>query len=102
MGQMIAAHAVLGLEVADNRFDGGAPSHLPFDLRRDAALLACSEDLELVFGRRIVAAIAGIGEDAFEDVADERFDPRDDLGERVAVLRIAGQRRDMSDVLAAA
>ena len=33
MSQMIAAHAVLGLKMADNRFDGGAPSHLSLDLR---------------------------------------------------------------------
>ncbi len=51
------------------------------------------EDLKLVIGRRVVTAIAGIGEDAFENVADEGFHRRDDLGERVAVVRIAGQRR---------
>jgi hypothetical protein len=39
MGEMVAAHAVLGLEMADDRLDGGAPSHLAFDLRGDAALL---------------------------------------------------------------
>ena len=80
----------------------GAPSHLSFDLRGDTALLAGGEDLELVFGGRVVAAIAGIGEDTFDDVADEHFDPRDDLGERVAIVRIARQRCDMSDELAAA
>jgi hypothetical protein len=31
---------VLGLEMADDRLDGGAAFHLSFDLRRDAALLA--------------------------------------------------------------
>ena len=35
---MVAAHAVLGFEMADDRLDGGVPSHLPFDCRRDAAL----------------------------------------------------------------
>ena len=100
--EVVAAHAMLGLEMADNRLDGGAPSHLSFDLRGDTALLAGGEDLELVFGGRVVAAIAGIGEDTFDDVADEHFDPRDDLGERVAIVRIARQRCDMSDELAAA
>jgi len=64
MREMIAAHAVLSLEMADDRFDSGTPSHLPFDAWRDAALLTRDEDLELVFGRRVVAVISGIGEDA--------------------------------------
>jgi hypothetical protein len=38
--QMIAAHAVLGLEMTDHGFDGGAPSELAFDLGRGPALLA--------------------------------------------------------------
>ena len=101
MGEVVAAHAVLGFEMADDRFDGGAPSHLPFDLRRDAALLTGCEDLELVFGRGVVTAISGIGEDAFEDVADKRLDRRGDLGQRVAFVRVAGQRCDMGDELAA-
>ncbi len=45
-----------------------------FDPRRAAALLAGGEDFELLFGRRVVAAISNSGEDALEDVADERFD----------------------------
>jgi hypothetical protein len=28
VGEIVAAHSVLGLEVADDRFDGGSPSHL--------------------------------------------------------------------------
>ena len=52
------------LEVADDRLDGGAAAHLALDLRRDAALLAGDVDLELVIGRRVVAAIAGVGDDA--------------------------------------
>jgi hypothetical protein len=49
-----------------------------------------------------VAAIAGIGEDAFELVADQRLHIRDDLGQRVPVIRIARQGGDMGDELTAA
>jgi hypothetical protein len=45
MGEMVAAHAVLSLEMTDNPLDGGPPSHLSFDLRGDTALLAAGEDL---------------------------------------------------------
>ena len=38
--KIIAAHAVLGLEMADDWLDGGAAPQLAFDLRRDPALLA--------------------------------------------------------------
>ena len=38
--KMIAAHAVLGLEMTDHWFDGGAPPQLAFDLRCEPALLA--------------------------------------------------------------
>ena len=50
MGEIIAAHAVILLEVPDDGLDGGAPSHVAFDLRGDAALLAGGVDFELVFG----------------------------------------------------
>jgi hypothetical protein len=42
------------------------PFELALDLRRDAALLAARVDLELVFGRGVVAALAGIGDAAIE------------------------------------
>ena len=45
--------------------------HLALDRRGHAALLAWGVDLELVVGRRIVAAIAGIGEEPLDVVADE-------------------------------
>jgi hypothetical protein len=64
MGEVIAAHAVVFLEVADDRLDGRASFELALDLRRDAALLAGGVDLELVIGRGLVAAIAGIGDAA--------------------------------------
>jgi hypothetical protein len=50
MGEIIAAHAVILLEVPDDGLDGRAPSHVTFDLRGDAALLAGGVDFELVFG----------------------------------------------------
>ena len=34
MGEVIAAHAVMFLEVADDGFDGGPPFELALDLRR--------------------------------------------------------------------
>ena len=38
--KIIAAHAVLGLEMTDHWFDGGTPPQLTFDLRCEPALLA--------------------------------------------------------------
>ncbi len=59
VSEIITAHAVLGLEMADHWLDGGPSPELAFDLRRDAALLTCGKDPELIIGRRVVAAIAG-------------------------------------------
>src|SRR5260221_13938570 len=55
MGEVVGAHAVRVLEVADHRLDGGPPFELALDLRRDAALLAGGVNLELVVGRGVVA-----------------------------------------------
>jgi hypothetical protein len=38
VSEMIAAHAVLGLEMSDHRLDGGTSPELAFDLGRDATL----------------------------------------------------------------
>jgi hypothetical protein len=57
------------LEMADDGLNGGTPFELALDLRREAALLAGRVDLELVIGWGVVAAIAGIGDAAIEDVA---------------------------------
>src|SRR5258708_37139980 len=89
------------LEVADHRLDSGPSVELALDLRRDATHLAGRVDLELVIGRGVVAAIAGIGDAAIEHVADERFHLRNDRAERVSVIRVAGQRCGMGDELAA-
>ncbi len=48
-----------------------------------------------------MAAIAGVGDDAVEHVSDERLHRRNDRGERVPVIRVAGQRGDMGDELTA-
>ena len=34
MGEVIAAHPVLGLEMADDRFDRRLATYMPFDVRR--------------------------------------------------------------------
>ena len=49
----------------------------------------------------VVAAIAGIGEDAPEADADLPLQDGDDGGQRVAVVRVAGQGLDVGDELAA-
>ena len=52
VGEIVAADSV-----ADDGLNGGAASHLSFDLwGRPSFLLGCI-DLELVIGRRIVAAV---------------------------------------------
>ena len=60
VSEMIAAHAVLGLEMADHRFDGGAPLEFAFDLGRDAALLTCGKKPHIgdfrVKGQKIISA----------------------------------------------
>src|SRR3974377_2210193 len=80
MGKIIAAHAVVLLEVADDGLDGRSPSYVAFDLWGDAALLASGVDLELIFGRGFVAAVSGIGDDAIECVAEDRLHGGDDGG----------------------
>jgi len=58
VGEVIAAHAVMLLEIGS---------------MAQAALLAAHVDLELVIGGGVVAAIAGIGDTAIQDVADGRL-----------------------------
>src|SRR5262245_38047312 len=101
MGEIIAAHAVLFLEMTDDGLDRRPAFELAFDLRRDAALLAGGVDLEHVIGRGIVAAIAGIGDAAIDQVADECFHLWNDRGERVPVIGITRQHCDVGDKLAA-
>ncbi len=78
-----------------------ATFELAFDLRSDPAPLAGSVDAELMFGRGVVTAIAGIGNDAFEHIADQRLHIGNDFRERVPAVRVAGQGHDVGDELAA-
>ena len=100
-GEIVSVHAVLVLEMADDWLDGGAASHLAFDVGCDAALLLGRIDFELVFGRGVVAAVTGIGVNALDGIAENRLDRRNDTGEGVAVVGVAWQRLDVSDELAA-
>src|SRR5215831_12277737 len=60
--EVIAAHAVLGLEVADHRLDGGAAPHLAAHGLGDAAHLAGDPDLEAV--GIVMATVALVDVDA--------------------------------------
>src|ERR1700720_1974785 len=53
--KIIAAHAVLGLEMTDHWFGGGAPPQLAFDLRREPALHPLRINPQPIIRRRIVA-----------------------------------------------
>lgn len=88
--------------MADDRFDGGPASQCPLDGLGAAAPVAGDMDLEHLILRRVVAAIAGVGDDPAEIGADRGLDGGNDGGQRVAVIGIAGQRLDMGDELAAA
>jgi len=58
---MIAAHPVLGLQMADDWLDRGAAFHLAADPSGDAAHLAGDPDAEFVL--MVVAAIALVDRD---------------------------------------
>jgi len=84
--QIIAAHAVLGLGVTDDRLDGGAAAHLAADRLRDAAHLAADPDPELL--RVIVAAIALVDMDAARLDAGLLLQFGDDRPQGVTVERV--------------
>src|SRR5207244_3629866 len=97
--EIIAAHAVLGFGVADDRLDGGAPLHLAADRFGDPACLTADPDAELLFV--IVAAIALVDVDAAGLDAGLPLELGDDRAQRVAVERVAVQRLGMQHELAA-
>lgn len=69
-GEVVAAHPMLGLDVADDGLDGGAAAHLARDGRDDAAFLA----LMNTCGSAVrMAAIARVGEDAADLITDGFF-----------------------------
>lgn len=97
--EIIAIHAVLGLDVADDGFDGGASLHLAFDGGGGIADPAGDPDLESV--GMIVAAIALVDMDALGRDTNKLFHVGDDRAERVAIERIAVQSFDVEHELAA-
>lgn len=66
-------------------FDRGPAAQFALDLGRHASLLAGEEDPKLVSGWRIVAAVSLVGEEACDDVANQRLHVRDHSGQRVTV-----------------
>ena len=101
MGEEVSAHSALGLQMADDRFDGGAAAQFAFDLLGDASPLARDEDPELAPLWGVVAAIAAVGDDAPYRRADLPLHVGQHHGQRVAVARIARRRLHMRDELAA-
>jgi hypothetical protein len=83
---------VLGLGVADDGFDGRAPAQFALDGVGDATLLARDMDLEPHephVGRGVVAAIAGVDDDAGQGRADLNLDFGQDGLKRVPIVGIA-------------
>jgi hypothetical protein len=74
--EIVTVHAVIVPDVADDRLDGGTPSHLALNGRRHAALLARDEEFELVSEGCVVALLPGIVENAVETIADRPLDIR--------------------------
>ena len=97
--EVVAAHAVLGLEVADHRLDGGAAPHLAADGFGDSAHLVGDPDPELV--RIAVAPIALVDVDAAGLYAGQLLNLSDDGVEGMTVIGLAVQRLGMEDELAA-
>lgn len=88
--EIVAVHAVLGLDMADDGFDGGAALHLAFDGRGCAAHLAGDPDPEFV--RMVVAAIAAVDMAAFDLDTSHLLDAGEGGVECMAVERVAMQR----------
>jgi hypothetical protein len=101
MGKIIAAHAMLGFHVADDRLDGGPSPQLAFDALGDAALLTRDINLEAMRSRRVVTAIAAISDDAIKRRADQPLNLGDDDAERVAIIWFARQGPGVDDELPA-
>jgi hypothetical protein len=97
MGKVVAADAVFVLEVADDRFDRGAASHLSLDGGASCAASGRRCRSCPVAQRGIVAAISGIDENALELDPDHRFHVGNDLCQSVAVIGVAGQRLGVED-----
>lgn len=68
MVKVVAAQTVLGFDVADDGFDGGAAFHFAFNGFRDALGLARDPDFELVW--IVVAFVAFVDMASVETDAD--------------------------------
>src|SRR5215471_10205782 len=97
--EMIAAHTVLGLHVADDRLDRGTTFHLAADRSGDAAYLAADPDAELLFV--IMATISLVDMDAARGDPGLPLQFRNHRAERVAIERVAVQRFAVQHELAA-
>src|SRR5262245_24728733 len=87
---IVAAHAVILLEMADEGFDGGSAAHLAADGLGDTPDLAGGSDLEPV--RMVVAAIALVGVDAADRDTCELFEIGDDGAECMAIVWVTVHR----------
>src|SRR2546428_11721836 len=83
--------------MSDLRLDGGAPRELAFDAAEDPAFLAGDEDAARVWG--IVAAVSLVDIGTLDLAAGEPLSGFDDGAQRVAVIRIAGQRPGVQNKL---
>jgi len=97
--EIAAVEMTLGLHMADDGLDGGATSEFALDDAEHAALLAGDEDAVRV--GHIVAAIALVAISALDGAAGKPFDGLDSGAQRVAVVRVARQRRGLQHELAA-
>ena len=88
--EIVAAHAVILLEVADDAFDGGATAHLAAGCLGDTPDPAADPDLEPV--RIVVAAIALVAVDAADRDTCKFFEIGDGGAECVAIIWVAVQR----------
>ena len=97
--EIVAVHAVLGLDVADDGLDSRTTLHLAPDGSRDAADLPRDPDPEPV--RVVVAAVPFVDMDAASLHAGELLHVGDHGAERVPVEGIAVQRLGMEHELSA-
>jgi hypothetical protein len=93
-GEVVSGHAVLGLNVSDDRLDRRAAAQLPLDRFGDPASLAGD-----VVERGVVAALAAVGDDAGQVRAELGFHLRYHGRQGVPVIRIARQRLGVGDEL---
>ena len=87
--------------MADDGFDGRASPQFALDGVGDAAPLAGDIDLKLHRRRRVVAAIASVGDDADKRRADLRLDLGQDSRQRVTVIRVDRHGLHVRDELSA-